>query len=154
MFNSHTIARRAAVLPIKTMVRRKTMGQVLKEARLKLGMSMKDVVDKINEDFDTKIGETTIRLTELDEYENPGIKTVEMIAKAVELSPLDVIAMKLEEPPIAEGEAFKKSRIALLWEFYEPLPAARKHLYDEMIEMIRVRVRLPPSRRQHRQRPV
>lgn len=119
-----------------TMVRRKTMGSRLREAREALGMSRKDVQERIAKEFGVEIGETTIAQTEKGGAPNPGIKTVELIARAVYLDPLEVIAIHLDEPPPEHPEAFSRSRFAQLWKIYTQMSPARQAWYDEYLEML------------------
>jgi transcriptional regulator with XRE-family HTH domain len=118
------------------MVRRKSMGKRLEEARLALRMSLKDVQERIAGEFRSDIGETTIRAAEKDRFPNPGIKTIELIAKAVDLPPLDVIALHLDEPPSSNEEAFEKSRFGQLYRLYREKGPARKAVYDEYLDML------------------
>jgi transcriptional regulator with XRE-family HTH domain len=119
-----------------TMVRRKTMGKRLEEARLALRMSLKDVQERIAEEFRSEIGETTIRAAEKDRFPNPGIKTIELIAKAVDLPPLEVIALHLDEPSPSSEEAFERSRFGQLYRLYKEKSPARKAFYDEHLDML------------------
>lgn len=121
---------------LTTMVRRKTMGKRLEEARLALRMSLKDVQERISRDFRSDIGETTIRMTEKDRFPNPGIKTIELIARAVDLPPLEVIALHLDEPPPTNEEAFERSRFGQMYRLYKEKSPARKAWYDEHLDML------------------
>jgi transcriptional regulator with XRE-family HTH domain len=123
------------------MAKRKTMGKRLLEARQALGMTRKDVQDRIRDEFGATIGETTIRAAELDQFPNPGIKTIELHARAVDLSPLEVIAQHLDEPPAEKTHRFSKSRFGIMSEIYEALPPDRKLLFDEMLDMVMERMR-------------
>ena len=117
------------------------MGKALVEARNRLGISRKDVQDRISREFKQDVGETTIRAAENDQFPNPGIKTIEMIARAVDLPPLEVIALHLEEPPPETKQRFSRSRFAVISEIYDMLPADRQIWYDDMLEMIIERMR-------------
>jgi transcriptional regulator with XRE-family HTH domain len=119
-----------------TMPRRKTMGETLKEARLSLNMSMADVQQRIEKEFKSTIGETTIREAERDRFPNPGIKTIELIARALYLDPLDVIALALDNPPAERIEAFEKSRFGQMREIHSRLKPARQAWYDEWFDVL------------------
>ncbi len=123
------------------MVRRQKAGQRIRETRQAQGLSLKALAEKIREEFRYEIGESTIRVTEQDEFSNPGIKTIEMIARGLGLPPLEIIAQYLDDPPPETTERFSRSRLAVLADVYEVLPARRKVWFDDFIEMLIDRMR-------------
>lgn len=112
------------------------MGETLKEARLALNMSLADVQERIENEFNSTIGETTIREAERDRFPNPGIKTIELIARAVYLDPLDVIALGLEKPPEDRREALENSRIGQMFQIHSRLKPSRRAWYDELFDLL------------------
>jgi transcriptional regulator with XRE-family HTH domain len=123
------------------MARRKKMGKRLEEARNTLGLSLDGLAEKIKRETGEDVGTSTIRGTELDRFPNPGIKTIEWICRGVELPPLEVLALHLDEPPPETKQRFTKSRFAVLSEVYESLPPARKVWFDDYIDMLIERMR-------------
>lgn len=126
---------------VKVKENREKMGAVLKEARIGMGLSIAGLADKIKKDYDSDIGTTTIREIERGYVKNPGFKTVEIMCKGLELPPLEVIAMLLDDPPPTTKQRFSRSRFAILADLYEPLTPARKVFWDEVLEMIVDRMR-------------
>lgn len=122
-------------------VNREKMGAVLKEARVAMGLSIAGLAEKIKKQYGGEIAATTIREIERGTVKNPGFKTIETMCKGLELPPLDVIAMLLDDPPPATTQRFSRSRFAIMADLYEPLAPARKVFYDEILEMIIERMR-------------
>lgn len=117
------------------------MGETLREARLAQGLSIQALADKIREKFKTEIGTSTIRQTEKGLADNPGIKTIELICRGLDLSVLEILALGLEDPPPEQRQRFSQSRFAIMAEMYEASPPERKILYDEYLEMLIERMR-------------
>src|SRR5688572_9500674 len=112
------------------MAERETMGARLRRAREELGLSVQDLQDKIELEFRAEIGITTIRDLERDKPPNPGIKTVEMVARGLGLPPLEVIALALDEEmdevAATLDRNFSKTRFVRLWQAYSELATPRQ----------------------------
>ena len=123
------------------MAKRIKMGKRLYEARVALGLSLQALAEKIAKESGEEIGTSTIRGAEQDRFPNPGIKTIELICRGLELPPLEIIALHLDEPPPETKQRFTKSRFAIMSEVYDASPQDKKILYDEFIEMLIERMR-------------
>lgn len=124
-----------------TMAKRIKMGKRLYEARVALGLSLQALAEKIAKESGEEIGTSTIRGAEQDRFPNPGIKTIELICRGLELPPLEIIALHLEDPPPESKQRFTKSRFAIMSEVYDASPQEKKIVYDEFIEMLIERMR-------------
>jgi transcriptional regulator with XRE-family HTH domain len=122
------------------MVKRETMGQRLRRARQEFGLSQAQLREKIANELGEDIGETTIREIERDRPPNPGIRTIELLARGVELPPLEVIALGLKvELQEAAGKAereFNRGRFMRLWKLYQQAAARERKLVDEVLQML------------------
>lgn len=117
------------------------MGKRLYEARKALGLSLESLAEKIKRETKEEIGTSTIRTAEQDRFPNPGIKTIELICRGLEIPPLEVLALHLDEPPPETKQRFSKSRFAIASEIYESLPPGRKVWFDDFLEMLIERMR-------------
>jgi transcriptional regulator with XRE-family HTH domain len=117
------------------------MGKRLHEARKALGLSLEALADKIGRETGSEVGTSTIRGAEQDRFPNPGIKTIELICRGLEIPPLEVIALHLDEPPPETKQRFSKSAFAIASEVYESLPPGRKIWFDDYLEMLIERMR-------------
>jgi len=110
-------------------VAKETIGQRLKRARGNLGLTALQVAER------SGLGETTILDYEKDKFPNPGIKTVESLALAVRLDPLELISLGLEESPEMDN-GFKASQFGRLWKRYQYLKGERRTFVDELLKML------------------
>lgn len=117
------------------------MGTVLREAREAQGLTLKALARKIRTIHRAEIGTTTIRQVEQEIVPNPGLKTIELICRGLELPPLEILALGLDDPPPENMQRFSQSRLAALSEVYEALPPQRKVLWDEVLDMVFDRMR-------------
>ena len=117
------------------------MGKRLYEARVALGLSLQALAEKIAKESGEEIGTSTIRGAEQDRFPNPGIKTIELICRGLELPPLEIIALHLDEPPPETKQRFTKSRFAVMSDVYESLPPERKVWFDDFVDMLIERMR-------------
>lgn len=126
------------------MVKKETMGMRIARARDEAGLSYAQLKAKIEKDFRADIGESTIRAIEGDVPPNPGIKTVELICLGLGLPPLEVIALKLDDPPETE-QGFTESRFAAMWREYSRkcsrAPAGKRAPVDMLIELVIEKIR-------------
>lgn len=123
------------------MVRRKIKGAALREMRMKAGLSIESLSGVIAEKGLGDIAPSTIRSIETGITTNPGVKTLEQIAKGLDQSPEQIILMWLEDPPPEATQRFSRSRFAALSDVYEALPPGRKVWFDDLIDMVIERMR-------------
>lgn len=123
------------ILPPTEMAKRETIGKRLKTARLDLGLSVVQLVEKTLEDHRFEVGASTIRDVEADRTPNPGFKTIEFIALGVGLDPLEVISLGLDDPPELEP-GFKASQFAQLHKSYAKLDREQRAFVDDYIETL------------------
>lgn len=123
------------ILPPTEMAKRETIGNRLKTARLALGMTVPELRRKIERNHRAEIGESTIRDIESDKIPNSGRKTIEFIALGVELDPLEVLALGLDDPPELEP-GFKQSQFGQLWKAYSRLSKDERAVPDEFVQML------------------
>lgn len=123
------------MLPLTEMAKRKTLGKRLYEARQGLGLTARELSEKIKQEYRQDCGETTVRYIEQDKTANPGIKTIEFIALGVGLDPLEAISMLLEESPETE-KGYKESQFARAWEKYKKLNEKERAFIDGYVEML------------------
>lgn len=123
------------ILSDTDMANRETIGKRLKTARLDLGLSAPQLVEKILEDHRAGVGASTIRDIEADKTPNPGFKTLEFIALGVGLDPLEVISLGLDDPPEME-QGFKVSQFAQLHKSYSKLNKEQRAFVDDYIETL------------------
>jgi transcriptional regulator with XRE-family HTH domain len=117
------------------MAKRETIGKRLNTARLNLGLSVPQLVQKISEDHRFPIGASTIRDIEADKTPNPGFKTLEFIALGVGLDPLEVIGLGLDDPPELEP-GYTESQLAQLWRVYKTVNKNYRSVADELVKML------------------
>ena len=123
------------MLPLTDMAKRESLGKRLYEARKALGLTARDLSEKIKQDYRVDCGETTIRYIEQGKTSNPGIKTIEFHALGVGLDPLEVIALALDEPPPTDP-GFTESQFALLARAYKQVSKNQKPVADELVKML------------------
>ena len=121
------------------MAEEETMGSRIRRAREELGLSVLALRDKIQLEFRAEIGETTLRELERDKPPNPGIKTVEMVARGLGLRPLDLIALALDED-MEDAAAkldldFSKTRFIWFWKAYQNSSSRKRAMVDAMLQM-------------------
>lgn len=124
----------------ETMPERETIGQQVRRVRLEHGLTLKQLAALIDERFEQKVSESTIRDLELGKY-SPNLKTVEWVALALDLRPLDLIALGLDEEAqetvSQEARTFEKTRFARLWRRYEQTKSPRlRTLTEETVQML------------------
>lgn len=122
------------------MVKRESVGQRLKRARLEQGMSVPQVVTKVLEDHGFDVSASTVRGVEADATPNPGIKTIKAIALGVKLDPavvigLVVVGLVLEESPESE-RGFSSSQLARLWRECQTLTNGQRTFVDQLLTML------------------
>lgn len=123
------------ILPFTDMGKRESIGKRLKSARLDLGLSVPQLVEKIFEDHRFEVGASTVRDVEADRTPNPGFKTIEFIALGVGLDPMEVISLGLDDPPEMEP-GFKASQFAQLHKSYAKLAKEQRAFVDDYVETL------------------
>lgn len=118
------------------MVKPETVGQYLERVRRGQGLSLNDLERLIK----GEVSSSNISKVERDVSGNPGVKTIEAIARGLGLQPLDVIGRFLErELEITAGKTergFSKSRLMRLWKLYAGASPQMKTLVDEIVQML------------------
>lgn len=117
------------------MEKRETMGEFLKKARLKARRTPKQLRERILAFYGAEAGESTIRDIENSATPNPGIKTVEYIARANGLDPLQVIALHLDNPPELKP-GYTATQFAQLSDVYKRVRKDKKVFADELVRIL------------------
>ena len=118
------------------MAKRLTIGERVRAARLDAGIiSVPQLAQRILQLYGKTIGESTIRDIENDKSHNPGIKTVEYIAKGIGLDPLEVINLGLDDPPETDRE-YTATQFAHLARIYKKVNKANKPVANQLVKML------------------
>lgn len=120
------------------------MGKRLRRAREELGLTLDGLREKIRKELREDIGKSTIRDIEADRPPNPGIKTIEIFARGVELAPIEVIALgldeELESAAAQSAHDFANSDLMRLWKLRAGAKPRERALIDEVVQMLIDRV--------------
>lgn len=118
------------------MAKRQTIGQRVQDARLKAGItSVPQLTQRILDLYGKDVGASTVRDIEKDATPNPGIKTVEYIAKGVGLDPLEVIGLALDDPPESDRD-YTDTQFAQLSKVYKKVNKENKPFADQLVQML------------------
>lgn len=116
-------------------MKRPTIGQRLKTARLESKCTVLQLVQRILADNGEAVSVSTVRGIENDSTPNPGIKTIEAIAKGVRLDPMEVISLGFDEPPETES-GYSNSQFAQLAGTYKKIKKENKPVADQLIKIL------------------
>jgi transcriptional regulator with XRE-family HTH domain len=117
------------------MAKRQTIGQRLRQAREQAGLSVPQLVQRIRELHGKDVGASTVRDAENDKTPNPGIKTIECIAKGVQLDPMEIIGLALENPPESEP-GYSETQFAQLARVYKKVSKENRPVADQLVKML------------------
>lgn len=121
-----------AILPPTEMAKRETIGERLKRAREELGLSAVQLREKILEEYRFEVGASTILATEDDKAPNAGRKTIEFMAKGVNLDPLEVFALGLDDPPELDP-GYSESFVARMYRLYKKVRKEHRPVADDWV---------------------
>lgn len=121
-------------------IERETIGQRVRRERLARNLYVKDVVEIIQQRYNQKLSISTVRDLELEKY-SPNLKTVEWVARALDIPPLELLALGLhqEADKIAaqDAKSFERSRFGRLWRAYEQTKSPRlRALVEDTVQML------------------
>lgn len=122
------------------MPERETIGQRIQRARSELGYTRKQLAARVKEIGGLEApSESFIRDLEQDRFPSPGIKGLEFVALALDLQPLELIALGLsgEYGESSAARDFMRTRFGRLWKLYEQTDSKRlRAVVEETIQML------------------
>lgn len=108
----------------------------MRAARLEAGIdSVPQLTQRILDMCGQTVGRSTVRDIENDKTPNPGIKTLEYIAKGVQLDPLALISLGLDDPPELD-RAYSETQFAQLARAYKKVKKENRPFADQLVRML------------------
>lgn len=118
------------------MPKRQTIGERVRAARLEAGIdSIPQLTQRILDTCGQTVGQSTVRDIESDSTPNPGIKTLEHVARGVGLDPLELISLGLDDPPELD-RGYSETQFAQLARTYKKVNKEKRPFADMLVRMV------------------